>query len=92
MIGRVRGNAVSTNKAKSMEGWKLLIVQPINIQTLEDSGDPVVVFDGVGAGDGELVICVGGSSSRACEETKKAPADMSLLAILDSIDIKGKRI
>ncbi len=92
MIGRVRGNAVSTTKAKSLNGWKLLIVQPLNIETMKDSGDPVVVMDGVGAGEGEIVMCVGGSSSRACEETKTAPADMTLLAILDSIDLKGRRV
>lgn len=45
-------------------------------------------MDGVGAGEGEIVMCVGGSSSRAADETKTAPADMTLLAILDSIDIK----
>ena len=92
MIGRVRGNAVSTTKAKSLNGLKLLIVQPLNIETMKDSGDPVVVMDGVGAGEGEIVMCVGGSSSRACEETKTAPADMTLLAILDSIDLKGRRV
>ena len=47
---------------------------------------------GVGAGEGEIVMCVGGSSSRAADETKTAPADMTLLAILDSIDIKGRRV
>ena len=92
MIGRVRGNAVSTTKARPLNGWKLLIFQPLNIETMEDSGDPVVVMDGVGAGEGEIVMCVGGSSSRACEETKTAPADMTLLAILDSIDLKGRRV
>ncbi len=92
MIGRVRGTAVSTTKARALEGWKLLIVQPLNIETMEDSGDPVVVMDGVGAGQDEIVMCVGGSSSRQAEETKTAPADMTLLGILDSIDIKGRRV
>ena len=41
MIGRVRGTAVSTTKARALNGWKLLIVQPINIETLKDAGDPV---------------------------------------------------
>lgn len=92
MIGRVRGTAVSTTKSRALNGWKLLIVQPINIETLKDAGDPVVVMDGVGAGEGEIVMCVGGSSSRAADETKTAPSDMTLLGILDSIDIKGRRV
>lgn len=92
MIGVVRGNVVSTNKSRSLEGWKLLLVQPVDIETMQDNGDPVVVFDGVGAGEGEVVMCVGGSSSRAADETKTAPADMCLLAIIDSIDLKGHRV
>ena len=92
MIGRVRGTAVSTTKARALNGWKLLIVQPLNIETMEDSGDPVVVMDGVGAGQDEIVMCVGGSSSRQADETKTAPSDMTLLGILDSIDIKGRRV
>ena len=92
MIGRVRGTAVSTTKARALNGWKLLIVQPLNIETMEDSGDPVVVMDGVGAGQDEIVMCVGGSYSRQADETKTAPADMTLLGILDSIDIKGRRV
>ena len=92
MIGRVRGTAVSTTKARALNGWKLLIVQPLNIETMEDSGDPVVVMDGVGAGQDEIVMCVGGSSSRQADETKTAPSDMTRLGILDSIDIKGRRV
>jgi len=91
-VGIVKGTVVSSTKCKQLDGWKLLIVQPIDLETMKEKGQHVVVFDGVGAGEGEIVICVGGSSSRACEETKTAPADMTLLAIIDTIDIKGSRI
>ncbi|MBQ9942482.1 MAG: EutN/CcmL family microcompartment protein [Christensenellaceae bacterium] len=91
MIGRVKGNVVSTNKCAPLSGLKLLIVQPIDLETLQEKNDPIVCIDGIGAGEGELVMCVGGSSSRAAEETKTTPSDNSILAILDTIDIKGKR-
>ncbi len=91
-VGVVKGQVISTNKCSNLEGWKLLIVQPVDLETLEEKGNHIVVFDGVGAGEGELVICVAGSSSRHADETKTAPADNSLLAILDTIDIKGKRV
>ena len=91
-IARVKGTVVSTNKSDKLTGLKLLIVKPIDIETFEEKGSLIVAIDAVGAGEGEIVMCVGGSSSRACEETKTAPADMTLLAILDSIDLKGRRV
>ncbi len=92
LVGRVKGNVVSTNKVDILNGLKLLIVQPVDLETLKEKNDPIVCIDGVGAGEGELVICVAGSSSRAADETKSTPSDNSILAILDSIDIKGKRV
>ena len=90
-VGIVKGNVVSTNKVSPMTGCKLLIVQPVDLVTLEEKGDPIVCIDGVGAGEGELVFTIGGSSSRAADETKHTPADNSILGILDTIDIRGKR-
>lgn len=87
-----KGNGGQHDKGSRIKRLEAADVQPINIETLKDAGDPVVVMDGVGAGEGEIVMCVGGSSSRAADETKTAPADMTLLAILDSIDIKGRRV
>lgn len=92
MIGRVKGSVISTNKCEVLNGWKLLIVQPLEIETMKEKGEHVVAMDGIGAGDGEIVMCVGGSSSRQAEETKTAPADMTILAIIDTIDVKGKRV
>ena len=91
VVGRVKGNVVSTNKCEQLTGLKLLIVQPIDLETLAEKGDPIVCIDGIGAGEGELVFCIAGSSSRAAEETKSTPADNSILGILDTIDVKGRR-
>ncbi len=92
MIGKVKGTVISTNKCEILNGWKLLIVQPLEIETMKEKGEHVVVMDGIGAGEGEIVMCVGGSSSRHAEETKTAPSDITLLAIIDTIDIKGRRV
>ena len=35
LVGRVTGNVVSTNKVDSLRGAKLLIVQPVALDTLE---------------------------------------------------------
>lgn len=92
VIGRVRGTVVSTTKSQKLEGLKLLIVVPIDLDTFTEKGQPIVCIDTVGAGEGEVVMCVAGSSARQTAVTENKPADNSIVAIIDHIDLKGKRI
>jgi ethanolamine utilization protein EutN/carbon dioxide concentrating mechanism protein CcmL len=91
-IGIVKGNVVSTNKAEKLYGLKLLIVKPISIETFEEKGDVFVAVDAVGAGEGEVVLIVGGSSSRQTVVTENKPVDQSIIAIIDHVDMRGQRI
>ncbi len=92
ILGRVRGNVVSTVKSEQLMGYKLLIVVPINIDTFEEQGSPIVSIDTVGAGEGEVVMVVGGSSSRQTAMTQNRPVDSAIVAIIDSVDLKGNRV
>ena len=92
LVGRVTGNVVSTNKVDSLRGAKLLIVQPVALDTLEMKDDYVVCVDDVGAGEGEIVMWAGGSSSRQTELTTNKPVDSSIVGIVDFVDILGKRV
>ncbi len=92
ILGRVKGNVVSTTKSDKLSGYKLLIVVPINIDTFEEQGAPIVSVDTVGAGEDEVVMVVGGSSSRQTAATEGRPVDSTIVAIIDSVDFKGKRI
>jgi len=91
-IARVTGTVVSTNKSDKLLGLKMLVVQPLDIETMKDKGGVVVAIDAVGAGAGEVVMLVGGSSSRQTALTDGKPVDMSIVAIIDHIDIKDKRV
>jgi len=91
-VGIVRGNVVSTNKVEKLLGLKLLVVKPINLETFEEKGDYFIAIDAIGAGEGEVVICVGGSSSRQTVLTENKPCDQSIVAIMDSMDINGVRV
>ena len=92
LIAKVTGTVVSTNKAEKLSGLKMLIVQPIDIKTMTEKGDLTVAIDAVGAGAGEIVMLVGGSSSRQTSVTDGKPVDMTIVAIIDHIDIGNERI
>ena len=91
-ICRVKGTVVITTKSEKINGLKLLLVKPIDLETFEEKGSLVVAIDTVDAGEGEIVMTVGGSSSRQTAITENKPCDQSIIAVIDSIDLEGKRL
>lgn len=91
LIGRVKGTVVSTNKVDKLTGAKLLIVQPVDIETFEEKGEYVICIDDVGAGDGDIVMCAYGSSARQTDTSKQYASDYSVYGIVDYINIKEKQ-
>ena len=89
ILAKVIGNVVSTRKEPKIEGIKFLLLEKINPTTLQGSGDYIVAMDSVGAGIGEVVFCVAGSSSRMTAVTEGKPSDATIIAIVDAIEING---
>lgn len=92
ILAVVKGNIVSTNKTEKLTGSKLLVVEEWNIETGKTSGQPKVAIDLVGAGEGELVMVVAGSSARQTPETDARPVDMAITGIVDSAELEGKSV
>lgn len=90
-LGRVEGTVVSTAKTARLKGFKLLLVNLIGPDT-KPSGNHVVAVDAVGAGVGEVVIIVRGSSARQVDQLANIPTDTSIVAIVDSIELQGKTV
>ncbi len=90
-LARVTGTVVSTQKTENMRGMKLLIVEPVDVKTLESAGKPLVGVDAVGAGEDEIVLYVQGSSARLTEQTEKLPVDCTIIAIVDFVEVEGSR-
>lgn len=93
-IGRVTGTVVCTQKDASMRGQTLFVVEPLRVSgetggELKSTGRSFVVVDTVGAGEGETVLCVQGSSARYTEETKTLPIDAAIVGIVDSVTVGG---
>jgi len=91
-ICRVVGTVVSTNKTEKLSGMKLLLVRAIDLDSFKETGPLLVSVDTVGAGTGEVVMTVSGSSSRQTNATDGKPVDNSIVAIIDHIDVSGARI
>ncbi len=92
VLAKVIGNVVSTRKEPKIEGIKFLLVEKIDAKTLEGKKEYVVAMDSVGAGAGEVVFYVSGSSSRMTEVTEGRPSDATITAIVDIIEINGKTV
>ena len=88
-IGRIIGTVVSTAKDPTLQGLKLHVVEQTDVVG-RSRGGHVVAIDSVGAGPGELVLYASGSSARLTSITRDKPVDAVIMAIIDSITIKGE--
>ena len=91
-LGRVVGTVVATQKDPGLQGFKLQIVQNVDMETMEPGSGFVVAVDAVGAGEGEMVLCCGGSSARMTGTTEERPVDAVVVAIVDSAELRGKLV
>lgn len=90
ILARVVGTVVSTRKEEKIEGIKFLLLEKIDPVTLQGKGDYLVAMDCVGAGKGEIVFYVSGSSARMTAITEGKPSDAAIVAIVDEIEVDGK--
>ncbi len=96
-LARVKGHVVATAKDESMNGHKLLIVEPLKIaygetDRFEPTGRAIVSMDHLGAGEGQLVLIAQGSSARMAEGLSKVPTDAVVIGIVDEAVVNGQKI
>jgi microcompartment protein CcmK/EutM len=89
ILAKVVGTVVSTRKEEKIEGIKFLLLEKIDPRSIEGKNDYVVAMDAVGAGLGEIVFYVAGSSSRMTKVTEGKPSDATITAIVDEIAVEG---
>jgi len=90
ILGRVIGTVVSTRKDERLTGYKLLVVEPLKL-TDETTRPGFVAVDTVGAGVGETVLVVTGStaSRQAAEGDGFIPLDAAIVGIVDTVELSG---
>lgn len=96
-VAKVTGSVVASHKVDSMRGQKLLIVEPYRIDPANRSklittGRTFIACDTIGAGEGEFVLIVQGSSARLTPETKTLPIDAVIIGIVDTVTVDATNV
>jgi ethanolamine utilization protein EutN len=96
ILAKVEGAVVATKKNTKMTGSKFLLVRPLVLDSpaakeFRPGVTTLVVVDSLGAGEGEVVLVVQGSSARLAADDKDSPVDAVVVGIVDTVDI-GKQI
>jgi microcompartment protein CcmK/EutM len=86
VLGKVIGTLVASRKEPTLDGLKLLVVRACDVDG-NPTGGIAVAVDAVGAGIGEVVLYVAGSSARQTQVTQNRPVDATIMAIVDEIAI-----
>lgn len=89
-IGKVVGTVWATKKAADLEGVRLLIVHPFDLD-IEPTKNIVVVADRMGAGIGESVICAYGKAARSAIGDQEMSIEAAVVAIIDRVDLQDSR-
>jgi len=86
IFARVIGTVVASQKDPNLNGKKLLLCKEV-----DHEGTPLksyhVAVDAVQAGEGNFVLLSYGSAARMTEETKGAPIDAVVVAIIDDVQL-----
>ncbi len=86
-LAKVIGTVVATRKEESLTGFKLLVIQEIDPLGKREVKNRLVAVDTLGAGEGDIVLwVVGGAARVVSEEHRKAPLDVAIVGIIDSVD------
>jgi len=86
MLGRIIGNVVCTMKNATLEGRKLLLVQPVDRHG-RDKGRAFVAVDAVGAGAGETIYWCRGREASFPFLPGEVPTEATIVGIVDAIHI-----
>ena len=87
LIGTIIGNVWATRKNEELNGCKLMIIEPYQYKGHEKHY-PIVAVDTIGAGIGETVLVVSGSSARVSLGKGNKPIDHVIVGIVDKVELQ----
>lgn len=84
--GKIIGRVMATQKNETLEGKRLLLLQPLTWDK-KVRGEPIVAADAVGAGSDEFVLYVGAREA-AVAFPDIPPVDATIVGIIDGVSLK----
>lgn len=88
ILGRIIGSVVATQKNRHLEHNRLLIVQPVDLNTKKPLGNSMVALDKVDAGEGDLVLMIReGGGARIAFDNPKIPLQAVVVAVVDHLEV-----
>jgi ethanolamine utilization protein EutN len=87
ILARVIGNIIATQKNQRLEGGRLMMVQPVDVDG-SAKGPSFMALDSVDAGAGDLVVVVqeGWSASTAATGSEGYAIDAAIIGVVDVIE------
>ena len=90
-LAKVTGTVVATMKCRDLEGYKLLVLQPVDPEG-KPKGRTMVGLDTVQAGEGDTVLIIDeGNSSRMILGNSMAAVRTVVVGIVDRIESEGSQ-
>lgn len=88
IIGEVIGNIWATRKEDGLEGLKFMVVRQLDSGMRPYGGIEFVAADAIGAGAGERVLIVQGSTARKALGRDDIPVDAVIVGIIDTLEVE----
>jgi ethanolamine utilization protein EutN len=86
---RVMGSVWATRKYETLNGHRMLFIQPLTFGG-EKTGGPIVALDTVDAGEGDLVIYATASEAAIPFRPALTPTDATIVGIVERVDMVGR--
>ena len=89
LLAKVTGNVVATQKNTYLKGYKLLIIQNIDLDGNLIGKKDIIALDFVDSGIGDTVLVVQeGAAVKQILGHRNAPVHSIIVAVVDEIEIK----
>lgn len=88
-LGRVIGNIWATRKYETLEGRRMLLVQPLTFVG-EPLGGPITALDTVDAGVDDVVIYVTSTEAAIPFRPLLTPTDATIVGVVEHIDHRDR--
>ena len=86
ILARVTGSVTSADKDPELVDYKLLVVQPLDLDDAPD-GDELIAVDRVDAGVGDTVLIVKeGNAARQITGRDRVPLQAIVVGVVDHVD------